>query len=71
MGIIEKYSGEKYEITFDRIRHLITLKSNISDFYSHTKIKISSDDDLSLDKTINMQKCRNTYEVFFSKNQNH
>ena len=42
------HSNKKYDRTFDRIRYLIALKSNISDVYSHsyTKIKINSDYDL-------------------------
>ena len=45
-------SNEKNTIIFDRIRYLITEKSNLSDAYSHeyTKIKINSDDDLPLEK---------------------
>ena len=47
------HSDEQYGRIFDRIRYLITLKRNISDVYSHkyTKIKISADDDLPLEKT--------------------
>ena len=38
---------------FDRIRHFIMLKSNISDIYSqkYTEIKINSNGDLTLEKT--------------------
>ena len=47
---------KKLETTFDRIRYLITLKNNISSICSHNrKIKIDSDDDLSLEMTLNMQ----------------
>ena len=47
---------KKLETTFDRIRYLITLKNNISSICSHNrKIKIDSDDDLSLENTLNMQ----------------
>ena len=76
------YSDEKYEKVFDRIRYLIMLKRNISDVYSHkyTKIKMNSDDDLPLEKPLNMHNVvilikfvfnknynRNYYQVFFRK----
>ena len=46
------HSDENYERIFDRISHLIMLKSNISDAYSHKhmKIKYNSDDDLPSEK---------------------
>ena len=59
-GYIRKYltfvHSEKLKKKFNRIRYLITLKSNISSICSHNrKIKIDSDDDLSLEKKLNMQ----------------
>ena len=41
---------------FHKIRHLIMLKSYISDtsYYVYTKININSNDDLPLEKTITM-----------------
>ena len=46
------HSDGKNEIFFDRITYLIMLKSNISDICSHkyTKIKLNSNDYLSLEK---------------------
>ena len=51
-----KYTNEKYERNFERIRYLISLKSNIWDSYFHKyrKITINSDDDLPLEKTTTM-----------------
>ena len=46
------HSKEKYQIIFYIIRYLIMFKSNVSHKYS--KIVINSDDDLPLEKTINM-----------------
>ena len=42
---------------FDRVRYLITLKSNIWEIYSdkYTKIKVKSDDGLLLEKIVDMQ----------------
>ena len=59
-GYIRKYltlvHSQKLKKTFNRIRYLITLKSNISSICSHNrKIKIDSDDGLSLEKKLNMQ----------------
>ena len=50
------YSDEKFDRIFNRIKHLIMMKRNNSDIYSHkyTKIKTSSDDDLHSEKTINI-----------------
>ena len=44
------------ERMFDRLRYLIMLKSNISYVYSNNymKIKINSDEDLPLEKSLNM-----------------
>ena len=64
---------EKYERIFDRIRYLIILKSNISDIHSHqyTKIKISSGDDLPLEKTLNMHDLVILIKSVVNKNHNH
>ena len=53
--------------------YLIMLKSNISDVYSHkyTKIKINSDNDLPLEKTINMQNVAIVIKSIFNKNHNY
>ena len=50
------YIDGRYERLFDRTRDRIMLKSDISDFYPHkyAKIKISSVDDLPLEKALNM-----------------
>ena len=48
---------------FERIKHLIMLRSNISDVYFHKypKIKIHLDDDLLFEKKIKYAKYSNTY----------
>ena len=50
------HSDEKHERIFDKIRYLVMLKSNISDVLSHKhmKTKIDSDDDLPLQKALNI-----------------
>ena len=77
---ITKYDWTKYlelfqcdgkdNRTFGRIRHLIILKRNISDVYSHnyTKIKINSDDDFSLETILNMH---NAVTIINVLNKNH
>ena len=49
------------------------LKSNLSDVFlsKYTKIKISSDDDLSLDKTLNMYYVLKLIRSFLIKDHNH
>ena len=48
---------KKYGTVFDKIRYLIMWKRNISDVYSHkyTQIKINSDNDSPLEKTLTMK----------------
>ena len=57
----------------DRIRHLITLKSNISNVCSHkyTKTKIHSDNDLPLEKALNTENVVIFIKSVFNKNHNH
>ena len=64
------HPDKKYERVFNRIRYLIMLKSNISDNYSHkySKIKIDSDDDLPLEKALNVVMF---IKPFLNKNHNH
>ena len=55
---------------FERISYPITLRSNIPDVYSHKymKIKINSDVDLPLQKTLNMHKAVTLNKFVFNKN---
>ena len=49
-------SDENYEKIFDKIRYPIIPQNNIPDIYSHKymKIKTDLDDDLTLEKTLNV-----------------
>ena len=49
------------------------LKSNISDIYSHRymKMKINSDDDLPLEKTLNVHNVLILIKSDFNKHSNH
>ena len=49
------------------------LKSNMSDVYSHKymEIKINSDDDLPLEKSLNMENVVIFIRSAFNKNHNH
>ena len=65
-------NSEKFHRIFDRIRYLIRLKHNISSIYSHKiRIKIDSDDDLPLEKTISMHYALILFRSVFNENHNH
>ena len=55
---IEKHGRDNKtnERMFDRIKYFISEKSNISDIYYYTymKIRVNSDDDLPLEKILNI-----------------
>ena len=64
-GFLRDFDGTKYLILFglenfivvnDRIRYLIVLKSGIRYvfYYIYAKIKVDSDDDLSLEETLTL-----------------
>ena len=55
------------------MRYLIMLKSNFWDVYydKYTKIKIDSDDTLTLEKTLNIENLVTLTKSVFNKNQNH
>ena len=57
---------------FYRIRYLIALKSSILDFYSHKclKIKVHSDYDLPLEKTLHKHDAVILVESFFNISDN-
>ena len=57
----------------DRIRYLVMLKSNVSDVYSHKhmKMKINSDNNLTLEGTLKIQNVVTLTELVFNKNYNH
>ena len=69
------HSNEKYDIIFDRIRYLIIilLRSNISYVVSHkyAKIKIDSNGNLLLKKTITMHNVIILIKSVFNENHNH
>ena len=48
------FGSEKNDIVFDRIRYLLGLKIGVTyvDYCNYAKIKIDSDDYLSLEKTL-------------------
>ena len=65
-------SDEKHDRIFDRIRYLIMLKSNVSDVYFQkcTKTKINLDDNLSLEKTTNIEDLVILFKTSFNENHN-
>lgn len=52
---------------FDKVRHFITLKSNISDSHKYMKINIDSNDDLSLEKKLDVHKVVIPLNSIFNK----
>ena len=81
-GFIRKYHGtkylvffatEKYDAIFDSIRYLISLKSFITyvSFLNYPKIKIDSDNDLLLAKTLTLHNVVILTKSVFNKNQSH
>ena len=67
------FGSEKYVKIFSRIKYLIRLKGDISCVvsYNYTKIKIDSDDNLPLEKTLNMYNFLILIKSVFNKNHNH
>ena len=70
-GFIRAYDGstyllilvlEKYDVIYNRIRYLISLKSSMTDVFSHyyAKIKVNSYDSLPLEKNVDFAQCYNT-----------
>ena len=59
-----------YERRFDRIKYLISQKSNIKDVYYHNymKIKIKSNNELPLEKTMSIQNTIIFIRLIFSSN---
>ena len=80
-GFIRDYGGtkylvlfgpEKYDAILDRIRYFIKLKSGISYIVSHNYpiIKIDSDDDLPLEKTLAVHNFAMLIKSVFNTNHN-
>ena len=65
------FGPEKYDAVLDTIRYLKELKSGIKYAFSHNyaKIKIDSDDDLPLEKTLTMQSAAMLIKSVFYKTQ--
>ena len=66
-------SDAKYERCFDRVSYLIMLKNIYSSVYfqKFVKTKINSDNNLPLEKTLNIQNVVILVNSVFSKNQNY
>ena len=67
------FGFEKYTAIYDKIRYLIGLKISITYVFYHNyaKIKIDSDDDLPLEKTLNLRDVIILIKTVFIKDQNH
>ena len=61
---------EKYNSIYYRTRYLIGLKSSIT-YVFYSKIKIESDDDLSLEETLALHDVIILIKTVFNKNQNY
>ena len=64
---------EKWNAINDRTRYLIGSKAVLHRFfsYNYAKIKIDSDDDLSLEETLNLYNVVILIKSILNKNQNH
>ena len=60
-------------IVFDRIWYAIMFERNVSDVHSHkyANIKINSNEDFLLEKTLNMHNLVIVVKYVFNKNHNH
>ena len=67
------FSGVKHETIYDRIRYLIRLGSGITYVFSHSyaKIKIDSNHNLSLEKTLTLYNVIRFITSVFDKYQSH
>ena len=67
------FSGVKHETIYDRIRYLIRLRSGITYVFSHSyaKIKIDSNHNLSLEKTLTLYNVIRFITSVFDKYQSH
>ena len=65
------FGPENYDAIFDRIRYLIGLKSSITNVVSHNyaKIKIDSNGDFPLEKTLTMHAAVMLIKSVFNNNQ--
>ena len=81
-GFVRVYDGsrylvlfglEKYDVTCNRIRYLINLKSNITYVFSYynAKIKVDSYDSLPLEKISTFHNVIKLTNSVFDKDQNH
>ena len=66
------FTLEKHNAIYDRIRYLLGLKSNITYVFSHNyaKIKIGSDDDLPLRKSLTMHNVTIASKLVLDEDQN-
>ena len=82
MDLLEVYDGtryfvlhgpEKYDVIYNRIRYLIGRKSGITYVFSHNyiRIKIDSNDSLSLEKPLTLDNVIILIKSDFNKNQNY
>ena len=66
------FDSEKYNAVFNKNRYLISIKSNISYFfsYSYAKVTIDSDDNFPLQKTLTLHNAVILIKSVVNKNQN-
>ena len=71
--LVVLFGLEKYNAIYDRIRYLTGLKSDFTCnyFHNYAKIKIYSDDDLPLEKTLNLHNAVIIIKSVLNENENH
>ena len=70
---LELFGLEKYDAIYDRIVYLIGFKSSITYVFSHNhaKMKIDSNEDFTLEGTLNLHNALILIKSVLNKDQNH
>ena len=70
---LKLFDSEKYDAIYDRIRYLISLKSGITEIFSHyfAKIKVDSYDSLPIEKILTLHNVIILIKSVLNKDKNH
>ena len=70
---LTRFGSEKYDAIYNRMRYLISLKSDITYIFSHyfAKIKIDSYDSLPIEKILTLHNVIILIKSVLSKDKNH
>ena len=67
------FSSEKYDVIYNRIRYLISLKSRITNIFSHyfAKIKVNSYDSVPIERRLTLHNVIIQIKSVLNKDKNH